>query len=137
MRIVSALVAALFLGGFGVAEDKKEADKPLIGAYKRTDGEHTLTVTFKKDDKLDLKVEIGDASGTLECKYTKAKDGAVKCEVENFVKKGDFPVVKEKGYKFSFKVEAKKDAVALSDFAGDEIDENAKKILEGEYAAVK
>ena len=136
MRIVSTLLAALFLGALGFAEDKKEADKPLMGAYKRTSGEHTLTFTFKKDGKLDYLVAIGEASGTLECKYTKEKDGTVKCEVENFVKKGDFPVTKEKGYKFSFKAEAKKTAIAVSEFTGDEVNDDAKKILEGDYEAV-
>ncbi len=136
MRIVSTLIAALFLGALGFSEDKKEADKPLMGAYNRTAGELTLTLTFKKNNKLDLLVVVGEASGTLECMYAKEKDGTLKCEVENFIKKGDFPVTKDKGYKFSFKAEAKKDAVAVSEFTGDEVNDDAKKSLEGDYEAV-
>ena len=137
MRLMSALVmAVLGLASFGVAEDKKEEAKGPVGVFKRTAGDLDLTFTFKKDHKLDLLVAHGEASGDLQCKYVIEK-GVFKCEVENFVKKGDFPVTKEKGYKFSFKVETKKGAIVLSDFDGDEVDENAKKALEGEYEAAK
>lgn len=137
MRLIGTLVlAALSLGSLGLAEDKKEpAKRSPVGTFKRTAGELKLSITLKKDHKLDFLVEAGDTSGLLECKYTMDKDGAVKCEVENFVKKGDFPVTKEKGYKFSFKIETKKSAIVVSNFEGDEVDDNAKKAVEGEYEA--
>ncbi|WP_020470238.1 hypothetical protein [Zavarzinella formosa] len=137
MRLIGTLVlATLALGSFGFAEDKKEpAEKSPVGTFKRSAGDLALTITLKKDHKLDFIVVAGEASGTLECKYTMDKEGAVKCEVENFIKKGDFPVTKEKGYKFSFKMETKKTAIVLSNFDGDDVDEAAKKAIEGEYVA--
>lgn len=135
MRMFAALLG-LFVSVFAIAEDKKPATPALSGSYTHSAGDLDVILKFKKDGKLDYVVKTGDAGATLECKYTKEKDGTVKCEVENFVKKGDFPVTKEKGYKFSFKIEVKKSSVVLSDLNGDEIDEQAKKALEGEYTAV-
>lgn len=136
MRLMSALLLALIgFASFGSADEKKEAKGP-VGVFKRTAGDLDLTFTFKKDHKVDLLVSAGDASGDFQFKYTMEKN-VFKCELENFVKKGDFPVNREKGYKFSFKLETKKGAIVVSDIEGDEIDDNAKKALEGEYEAPK
>ena len=58
-------------------------------------------------------------------------------ELEDFVKKGDFPYAREKGYKLNFKIESKKGAIVVSDIEGEEINDNAKQALEGEYEAPK
>jgi hypothetical protein len=136
MRLMSALMLALVgFASFGIADEKKEAKGPM-GVFKKTAGDLELTLTFKKDHKVDLLIGNGDASGDFQFKYTMEKN-VVKCELENLVKKGDFPVTREKGYKFSFKLETKKGAIVLSDVEGDEIDDNAKKAIEGEYEAAK
>ena len=75
-------------------------------------------------------------AGELDNSHIKAGAGITSDKLAdgaNFIKKGDFPVTKEKGYKFSFKLETKKSAIVLSNFDGDDVDENAKKALEGEY----
>ena len=59
-------------------------------------------------------------------KYMKDADGIYHCEVTKFEKKGDFPVTKEKGYKFTFKLDVKDKAVVLSDLTGDDIGEDAE-----------
>lgn len=136
MRLMSALVLALVgFASFGTADEKKESKSPM-GVFKKNAGDLELTFTFKKDHKVDLLVSAGDASGDFQFKYTMEKN-VVKCELENFVKKGDFPVTREKGYKFSFKIETKKGAIVVSDIEGDEINDNAKQSLEGEYEAPK
>ena len=134
MRLLSVLTLSLaaLLAAVAIAEDKdKDA---LSGTFKRKAGEITCKIAFKKESKLDFIVEVGDALCVMQCKYTKGKDGTVKCVVEKFEKKGPFPVTKEKGYEFSMKVGAIKDGkMTVSDFKGEEVDEPAKLAIEGEY----
>ena len=118
------------------AEDKGK-DKPLLGSFARKAGDLGLKLEFKKDNVVDFHVTAGDTSCVMTSKYTKEKDGTFKCEVMNFEKKGDFPVTKEKGYKFSFKVEVKEKKLVLSDLAGDDIADDQKRAVEGDYELVK
>lgn len=128
---------ALFaVTAFAVAEDKKE-EKPLTGAYTKSAGDLKLKMAFKKDNVVDFTVDAGDAGCVMTCKYTKEKDGTLKCEVTNFEKKGDFPVTKEKGYKFSFKTEMKDKKLVVSDLKADDVDDVGKQTIEGEYEAAK
>ncbi|MEZ6139051.1 MAG: hypothetical protein R3B84_00635 [Zavarzinella sp.] len=125
----AALVGCFALvGQFSHAEEK-----PLMGSYIHDSGELTLTMTFKKEKKLVIKVEAGEMGCTLECKYTITKEGVYECVLEKFSKQGDFPVEKEKGYTFNFKVKAEKAAFVLSDFKGEASDEEAKGAIEGKY----
>ena len=136
MRMVSvfALLAGSIVLSPAFAEEKeKEKDKPLSGSFTRKAGDLDLKLVFKKDNVMDFHVAIGEASCVMTSKYTKEKDGTIKCEVTNFEKKGDFPVAKEKGYKFSFKVEMKDKKLVLSDLNGDDIDDNAKQSIQGDY----
>jgi hypothetical protein len=68
-------------------------------------------------------------------KYTREKDGTIKAEVTNFEKKGDFPVTKDKGYQFSFKWEPGEKGGKLSDLKGDDIQDEQRQAVEGEYEA--
>jgi hypothetical protein len=82
---------------------------------------------------MEYHVTIGDAGCVMTSKYTKEKDGTYKCEVTEFEKKGDFPASKDKGYKFAFKLEVKDKKVVLSDLTGDDITNEQKQAVEGEY----
>lgn len=108
------------------------ADKELTGSFKKQAGDIDLKIIFKKDGKLDYHVKFGESSCTLKCKYT-LKDGVYKCEITEFEKKGDIPVDRKKGQVFSMKVEVKGEKIKVSNFEGDEIDENAKNAVEGDY----
>jgi hypothetical protein len=80
--------------------------------------------------------DAGDVGFVMTSKYEKDADGIYHCEVTKFEKKGDFPAAKEKGYKFSFKLEVKDKAIVMSDLNGDDINEDQKKAVEGEYEKV-
>ena len=131
---VLAVFLAAVSGAPATAADK---DKPLTGSFVHKVGDLEFKLAFKKDNVLDFHVTAGDAGCVMTSKYTKEKDGTIKCEVTNFEKKGDFPVTKEKGYKFSFKAEVKDKKLVLSDLTGDDIQDDQKKAVEGEYESVK
>jgi len=136
MRMLSvfALLAGGIVLGPAIAEEKeKSKDKPLTGSFTRKSGDLDLKLVFKKDNVLDFHVTVGDASCVMTSKYTKEKDGTIKCDVTNFEKKGDFPFTKDKGYKFGFKVEMKDKKLVLTDLNGDDIGTEQKQVVEGDY----
>jgi hypothetical protein len=133
MRALSvlALFALGLVVGPVVADDKDK--KEPTGAYTRKAGDMDLKLEFKKDKEMVFHGDVGDVGFVMTSKYMKDADGIYHCEVTKFEKKGDFPVTKEKGYKFTFKLEVKDKAIVMSDLTGDEISEDAKKAVEGEY----
>jgi hypothetical protein len=134
MRTLSVL--ALFAAGLVAAPvnaDEKDAKKELSGSFKRKAGDLDMKIVFKKDNMMEFHIAVGDASAIMTSKYTKEKDGTIKCEVTDFEKKGDFPVSKDKGYKFSFKWETKDKKGVLSDLKGDDIADEQKQAVEGDY----
>lgn len=122
-----ALVTLFAFSGFAAAEDK--APSGTFG--KKVEG-FELKVTFQKENTLKFDISSGNDGCKLDAKYTLEKDGTLKCEVTKFEKTGDFPE-KEKGYKFSFKAEFKDKVMKVTKFEGDDINDNAKQILEGDY----
>ena len=131
MRTLSVL--ALFAFALVAVADDKDKKKEPSGAYTRKAGDMDLKIEFKKDKELVFHGDVGDAGFVMTSKYTKDADGIYHCEVTKFEKKGDFPVAKEKGYKFTFKLEVKDKAIVMSDLTGDDIAEDQKKAVEGEY----
>ena len=129
---VLTLFAAGLIAGPTVADDAAKKKAP-VGSYIRMSGEMDLKLEFKKDNVMAFHIVIGDVGCVMTSKYTVEKDGTYKCEVTDFEKKGDFPVSKEKGYKFSFKFEVKEKTAVLSDLMGDEIQDEQKKAVEGEF----
>lgn len=132
MRILSAL--ALLAAGTLVADDK-DAKKELTGTYTKKAGDLDLKLVFKKDNMMEFHVTVGDAGCVMTSKYTREKDGTIKAEVTNFEKKGDFPVEKPKGYQFSFKWEPGEKSGKLTELRGEEIGEDQRQSVEGEYEA--
>ena len=132
------LAALISLSSLASAEDKKE-DKPkgLTGSYTRAAGDYKLTITFEKNDMVTFEMfSDADNGMILEGRATVVKD-KVSIETTKFTKKGNFPIEKEKGYKYSFKADIKEKAAFFTDFEGDGIDTEAKNLIEGEYAAKK
>ena len=130
MRTLSVL--ALFAVGLVAVADDKDKKEPS-GSYTRKAGDMDLKIEFKKDKVMVFHGDVGGAGFVMTSKYDRDADGIYHCEVTKFEKKGDFPVTKEKGYKFSFKLEVKDKAIVMSDLNGDEISDDAKKAVEGEY----
>ena len=131
MRMLSVL--ALFAFGLVAAADDKDKKKEPSGSYTRKAGDMDLKIEFKKDKEMVFHGDVGDAGFVMTSKFMKDADGIYHCEVTKFEKKGDFPVAKEKGYKFTFKLEVKDKAIVMSDLTGDDINEDARKAVEGEY----
>lgn len=132
---VLAVLAAGLLAAPASADDKEKKDKAPTGAYTRKAGDLNLKMEFKKDNVVVYHVNVGDVGCVMTSKYTKEKDGTYKCEVTEFEKKGDFPEPKEKGYKFSFKIEVKDKKVTLSNLNGEGISDDARQAVEGDYDA--
>lgn len=135
LTVLGLLAAGVVLAPAFAEEKEKAKDKPLSGSFTRKAGELDLKMVFKKDNIMEFHVTTGDVGCVMTSRYTKEKDGTIKCEITNFEKKGEFPVTKEKGYKFSFKVEMKDKKLVMSDLNGDDIDDNAKQAIQGDYEA--
>jgi hypothetical protein len=129
MRILSIAALVVFVGAAS-AEDKKTV---LTGTWTKKAEGFELKMVFLKDNALRFSMDNGDVGCVLDAKYTLEKDGALKCEVTKFEKKGNFPAEREKGYKFSFKSEIKGKTAKISKFDGDDLSDDAKSLLEGDY----
>src|SRR5262245_9773691 len=123
--------ALLAIAPMAVADDKE-----LKGAFTKKAGDFDLTFEFKKDGIVVFKMTNGTDGCEMESKYTRDKDGVIKAEVTSFEKKGNFGVEKDKGYKFAFKAKINNKKLEISDLEGDDIGEEAKQLVHGEYEAV-
>jgi hypothetical protein len=136
MRILPALALSAFALAAVAAPDKeKDTPKELSGTYTKKAGDLDLKLVFKKDHVMEFHVTVGDAGCVMTSKYTRDKDGTIKAEVTNFEKKGDFPVTKDKGYQFTFKWEPGEKSGKLSELKGDDIQDEQRQAVEGEYEA--
>jgi hypothetical protein len=128
MRVLTVL-ALFVVAGLATADDKKEPS----GTYTRKADNVELKLDFKKDHVMVFHVNTGNGGCKMTSKCTVEKDGTHKCEVTEYEKSGDFDVDIPKGFKFSFKLEVKDKSVVLSELTGDNIQDEQKKIAEGEY----
>ncbi|MCE9533139.1 MAG: hypothetical protein K8T89_18730 [Planctomycetes bacterium] len=127
MRFLS-VVALFLITGVAFAEDKK-----LTGTFGKKAEGFDLKLGFPKKDMVQITMDNGTEGCVLDAKFTTDKDGTIKCEVTKFEKKGGFPVSKDVGYKFSFKIDVKGKTAKVTEFTGDGIDDAAKNVLEGNY----
>jgi len=127
----------LVLAGVALAEPKTDKAALPSGKWeKKADNNIEIQLQFKKDA-LTFKLSTGSAGCELEAHTALGKDSLIECETTKFTKIGDFPAEKEKGYKFSFRIKSDGKTATLSDFDGKDVDEAARKLIEGEYTAVK
>jgi len=125
MRLVA--IAALFcFSGSSLAEEKKPA-----GSWTKKVEAFEIKFAFKKDNVMVFTMVNSNENCEMTSKYTVEKD-VVKCKVTKYTKNGNFPEIKE-GYEFSFKFTTKDKKAEISDIDGKDIDEMAKKIVEGDY----
>jgi hypothetical protein len=118
-------------------------------ANDKQDDKPTLSGTWDKKES-ELKIEFADGSAkfflhgdnpdrliVVVCGYTVEKGGPVKAEVTGYEGKEEIKkVVREKipvGLKFSFKWTANGDAAKLDELMGDEVLEQFKTHLEGDF----
>lgn len=145
MRILT-LLALFGLLSFSVAEDKKpekkeekkeKAESHPKGKFVKSVGNLEISWEFKKDDIVIFRMSDGNAGCTLEAKAKYEKEGLVKCKTESFTKEGNFPVEKEKGFEFSFKYKIDGKKVIISDLEGEDINDEAREIVGGEYESAE
>ncbi len=106
------------------------------GKFIKKTGEFELTFEFKKD-KVVFEMTNGSDGCVMESTAKYEKDGVAKCEVTKFEKIGSFPAEKEKGYKYSFKFKVNGKTVVVSDLEGDDLNDEAKSLVQGDYEPVE
>lgn len=132
-----AFAVVLVASGGTLAQDAtKEKKAGPSGVWVREAGgvEVKLDFTAGKGS-LKASMSKGDDGVTATCMY-EIKDGVLKGEVTGVEEKGTFPNKPPVGFTFGFKWAAKGGTAELSDLTGDFAD-NAKPLIEGEYARVK
>ena len=130
MRILTVL--ALFACASLVRADDKDKDE-LKGTFIKKAGDFDLTFKFEKAGEFTFKMSNGTDGCVMDVKYTKEKDGLIKGEVTKFEKVGNFGAEKEKGYKFTMKAKIKDKKLEISELEGDDINDDAKNTVQGEY----
>ncbi len=111
-----------------------EAKKP-VGTWTKSDGERTVTFQFKADA-MHVVLKAGeDQKIEVDADYGVTKDGIVFGRIGKVTKPGnDGP---DEGDLFSFRFKVEKDKFVLSDLTGSKINEDAKRLVEGDYAKAK
>lgn len=147
-RLLAALVAVVLVSGWAFAEDKKPVEKKAdekkadekkaeapAGVWtKKTDEGLTLQLDFSKKDTLVVTNSIEDKKLIISCKLVADKDGKWKATATNVENKNDFPVTVSDKFEMTFKLKVEKDKVTISDFGANEHEEQAKGVVEGDYA---
>jgi hypothetical protein len=128
-------LAILGLCAVPAPADDKDKDKDKVTVWTREVGEVKLRFEIGKDT-AKYTVTAGQNGCTATAKIKIEKD-VVSSEVTDVDVKGDFPNAPKKGDKVSFKWVAKGDTATLSDLKGENVDEAAKGIIEGEYKKEK
>jgi hypothetical protein len=140
-RLLSALVAVALVGGWAVAEDKKEekkADDKKAAAptglwTKKTDEGLTLQLDFTTKDTLVVTNSIDDKKLVITCKLAADKDGKWKATATKVENTNEFPVTVSDKFEMTFKLKVEKDKATVSDFGCNEHEDQAKGVVEGEY----
>lgn len=133
--MVRSLIALILLAGIGFAEDKKDEKPALAGTWTRESNGLDLKVEFVGKDTIKMSAMADENGVTVTSKYT-VKDGKVKAKVTKVEIKGQFNAAPKEGLEFTFKWKVKGDTATLDDFEGEGL-ENAKPVVEGEYAKKK
>ena len=141
VRYALSMAAAVLLGSFALADDKKEAKKEEApaptGTWVREAEGLEVKFTFKKEA---LTIYVGGGGNSITCKakYSIDKDGVLKATINDVEEKGDFPNKPAKGMEFTMKFTIDKDkkSAKASDFKAEGA-EAAKPIIEGDYAPKK
>ena len=136
LKRLMPVAVVLFMAVPALAADKVDAKK-LKGTWQRELDNNKISFEFKdeKTFRCVVKPNGADDGPTVDCEYTIEKDGTINFTITEIDKKGaeNFP---NKGDKFSFKIEAGKEKLTISEFKGTD-DADAKKLVEGEYTKKK
>jgi len=128
--LLSACCVLVLVGVAPAADEPPARIKKLLGTWQREAGVATVTFRFHAD-RLEARIEAGDATIDVTADYGVTKDGTVFAIVTNVEKKGtgDGPSV---GDLFAFHLATDKDKATLKDLKGTD-GEDAKRLVQGEY----
>ena len=130
-----SLLAVAVVAGLAVAADEKKEDKPALkGAWTKETNGVTVEVRFPKDGEVVFVAAAGENGVTVNCKYTREKDGTIKATVKDTKETGSFPQKPKDGAEFSFKIKIDGKTAKLTDFESKDLD-GAKDAVEGEYTS--
>jgi hypothetical protein len=132
-RWVTALALALVVVAPLAAADA--AKKPL-GTWTRTAGDATVSFHFKADGLTVVLKGEGDRKIEALADYGVSKDGVVFGRISKVTRTG-IEGGPEEGDLFSFRLKVEKDKATLSDLGGTHVNEDAKRLVEGDYEKAK
>ncbi len=136
-RILPTLAVLFLATGPALAEGKNSpTPKALKGKWAREVNNVVISFEFKDEKTFECRLRPSDAADenaiTTQCEFKLGKNGVMEFTITDIDKKGQ-ENLPDKGDKFSFKVEAGKEKLTISDFKGDKVPDGAKEIVEGEY----
>jgi hypothetical protein len=131
--VIAALALTLACAAPAAAAD--DAKKP-VGTWTKSEGGPTITFTIKADGlSIVLKGE-GDQKIEVEADYGVSKDGVLFARISKITKTG-IEGGPDEGDLFSFRFKVEKDKLTISDLSAPKTDENARKLVEGDYEKSK
>ncbi|HLW66608.1 MAG TPA: hypothetical protein VKS79_14935 [Gemmataceae bacterium] len=132
-RILVGCALFVFAAIPALADDKVDVKK-LKGKWEREVDGNKLVFQFKDDKTMSVFLTPSGANDAVEvsCDYKLGDDGVVSLTIVKLDKKG-VDIDADKDDSFSFKVEAGKDTITLSDLKGSKVNDTVKQIVEGEY----
>jgi hypothetical protein len=134
--VTVALALALACAAPLAAADKAEKAKKPVGTWTRTQGEATVTFDIKADGLTVTLAGGADRSIEVVADYGLSKDGVLFGRVSKATKKG-VDGGPEEGDLFSFRFKAEKDKFTISDLNSPKTNDEARKLVEGEYEKKK
>ncbi len=131
-RWAAAVLALVVVGAVPLAA-ADEPKKP-VGTWIKKQDEHTVTFHIKADGMRVILKGDGDRKIEADIDYGLTKDGILFGRISKVTPGGNGP---EEGDLFSFRFKIEKDKLVLSDLTGTHINDDAKKIVEGDYEKEK
>jgi hypothetical protein len=110
-----------------------DAAKKPVGTWTRTEGDVSVTFDIKKDGALQVTLKGGDRKIDVTADYGLSKDGVLFARISK-IKKENIDGGPDEGDLFSFRYKVEKDKLVISDLNSPKTSDEAKKLVEGDYA---
>jgi hypothetical protein len=133
-RLVVPVLALALVCAVPLAAADKKTEKPL-GTWTKAEGDRTVTFTFKADA-LTTVLKGGEAKIEATCDYGVTKDGVLFGRIGKVSKEG-VDGGPDEGDLFSFRFKLADNKLVISDLNGTKINEEARKLVEGDYEKKK
>jgi uncharacterized protein (TIGR03066 family) len=131
------VLAALALGLVCAAPlAAADATKKPVGTWTKSEGDVSVTFDIKKDGGLTVTLKGGDRKIEVTGDYGLSKDGVLFARISK-IKKENVDGGPEEGDLFSFRYKVEKDKLVISDLNAPKTDDQAKKLVEGDYEKKK